>query len=71
MKPKVTCPVCGGKATGPYSYQAMSKSGAYYTYTRYAHASEGRVTFCHVRKGLANTEDAEIEEHSPKKPKKP
>ena len=50
MKPKVTCPVCGGKATGPYSYKAMSKSGAYYTYQRYAHASKGSVTFCHVKK---------------------
>ncbi|MDE1854438.1 MAG: hypothetical protein KGI38_11925 [Thaumarchaeota archaeon] len=59
MKPKTTCPVCGGQGRGPYTYQAMSKSGAYYTYTRYAHASKGSVTFCHVKvRGLANTKGA-------------
>ena len=62
MKPKVTCPVCGGKATGPYAYKAMSKSGAYYTYQRYAHASRGSVTWCHVRVKLANTHSEKDED---------
>ncbi len=63
LKPKVICPICSNPATGPYDYKAMSKSGAYYVYQRYAHASLGSVSFCHVR---TKTEEVKKQEE-PKK----
>ena len=50
QKRKVVCPVCGNPATGPYRYPVHNRVGTTYYYQRYAHASEGKVSFCHVGK---------------------
>ena len=49
QKRKVVCPVCGNPATGPYRYPVHNRVGAIYYYRRYAHASGGKVSFCHVK----------------------
>lgn len=51
---KVTCPVCGNPATGPYRYPAHGKGDSIYCYTRYAHTSKGKTTWCHVGKNYNN-----------------